>query len=66
MTFAALFPMAYVVNNKLECFLCFLFALSYVLGDSFVGGRRIETTKNKGFIKQKGTIKTIEVIMNTK
>uniref|UniRef100_A0A7N2R4D9 Neprosin PEP catalytic domain-containing protein n=2 Tax=Quercus lobata TaxID=97700 RepID=A0A7N2R4D9_QUELO len=52
--------MAYVVNNKLECFICFLFALSYVLGDSFVGGRRIETMKNKGFIKQKGTIKTIE------
>ncbi|KAL0010227.1 hypothetical protein SO802_005335, partial [Lithocarpus litseifolius] len=29
-------------------------------GDSFVDGRRIETMKNKGFIKQKGTIKTIE------
>nr|XP_023928385.1 uncharacterized protein LOC112039718 [Quercus suber] len=28
--------------------------------DSFVDGRRIETMKNKGFIKQKGTIKTIE------
>ena len=55
--------MAYVVNDKLECFIFFLFALSYVLGDRFVDGRRIENLENKGLIKKKGTIKTIEVIM---
>ena len=58
--------MAYVVNDKLECFIFFLFALSYVLGDRFVDGRRIENLENKGLIKKKGTIKTIEVIMGTK
>lgn len=58
--------MAYVINDKLECFIFFLFALSYVLGDRFVDGRRIETLENKGLIKQKGGIKTIEVIMSTK
>ncbi|KAK7835642.1 hypothetical protein CFP56_023307 [Quercus suber] len=52
--------MAYVINDKLECFIFFLFALSYVLGDRFVDGRRIETLENKGLIKQKGSIKTIE------
>ena len=39
----------------------FLFASSYVLGDKFVDGRRIEPTENKGLIERKGTIKTIEV-----
>ncbi|KAM3747440.1 hypothetical protein ACB098_05G035000 [Castanea mollissima] len=52
--------MAYVFNDKLECFMFFLFALSYVIGDRFVDGRRIETVKSKGLIKQKGSIKTIE------
>ena len=44
----------------------FLFASSYVLGDTFTDGRRIEPMKNTGLIKRKGTIKTIEVIMITK
>ena len=39
----------------------FLFASSYMLGDKFVDGRRIEPTENKGLIERKGTIKTIEV-----
>ena len=53
--------MAYIINNKLECFMFFLFASSYMLGDKFVDGRRIEPTENKGLIERKGTIKTIEV-----
>ena len=44
----------------------FLFASSYVLGDTFTDGRRIEPMKNTGLIKRKGTIKTIEVIMSAK
>ena len=44
----------------------FLFASSYVLGDTFTDGRRIEPMKNTGSIKRKGTIKTIEVIMSAK
>ena len=58
--------MAYIINNKLECFMFFLFASSYMLGDKFVDGRRIEPTENKGLIERKGTIKTIEVIMSAK
>ena len=38
--------MAYVINDKLECFIFFLFALSYVLGHRFVDGRRIATLEN--------------------
>ncbi|KAK7846024.1 hypothetical protein CFP56_008470 [Quercus suber] len=52
--------MANIINNKLSCFMFFLFASSYVLGDTFIDGRRIEPMKNTGFIKRKGTIKTIE------
>ena len=44
----------------------FLLASSYVLGDTFFDGRRIETMKNNGLIKRKGTIKTIEVIVSPK
>jgi len=58
--------MAYVNNNKLECLLFLLFASSYVLGDTFVCGRKIENMKNNVLVKRKGTIKTIEVIMITK
>ena len=58
--------MAYVINNKLEYFMFFLLASSYVLGDTFFDGRRIETMKNNGLIKRKGTIKTIEVIVSPK
>ena len=60
------FSMAYIINNKLACFMFFLFASSYLLGDTFTDGRRIEPMKNTGLIKRKGTIKTIEVIMSAK
>ena len=52
--------MANLINNKLECLMLLLLTLSYVLSDRFVDERRIETMK---LVKQKGTIKTIEVIL---
>jgi hypothetical protein len=42
----------------------FFLALSFVLSGKFVGGRRIGTKESKEFVKHKGTLKTIEVIMN--
>jgi hypothetical protein len=44
----------------------FLLALSYILSNRFVDGRTIGSKKNKEFLKRKGTIKTIEVIMSTR
>jgi hypothetical protein len=41
----------------------FLLALSFVLSDRFVAGRRIETKESKEPVKHNGTVKTIEVIM---
>jgi hypothetical protein len=34
------------------------------MSDRFVGGRRIGTMESKKIVKHKGTVKTIEVIMN--
>ncbi len=57
--------MANIINNKLECCMFFLLALSYMLSNKFVDGRTIGTKKNE-LVKRKGTIKTIEVIMTTR
>jgi hypothetical protein len=45
-----------MANAKLRC-IFFLLAVSYVMSDRFVGGR-------KELVKHKGTVKTIQVIMN--
>jgi hypothetical protein len=42
----------------------FLLALSFVPSDRFVAGRWIVTKESKEFVKHKGTLKTIKVIMN--
>jgi hypothetical protein len=44
-----------MANTKLRC-IFFLLAVSYVMSDRFVGGKEL--------VKHKGTVKTIEVIMN--
>jgi hypothetical protein len=54
-----------MANTKVfRRFIFFLLALSFVLSDKFVGGRRIGAKESKQFVKHKGTLKTIEVIMN--
>jgi hypothetical protein len=54
-----------MANIKLirRCIL-FLLALSFVLGDIFVGGRSVDAMESKELVKHKGTVKTIEVIKN--
>jgi hypothetical protein len=52
-----------MANTKLRC-IFFLLAISHVLSDRFVGGRRIGNMESKELIKPKGTVKTIEVIMD--
>jgi len=50
-----------MANIKLirRCIL-FLLALSFVLGDIFVGGRSVDAMESKELVKHKGTVKTIE------
>jgi len=52
-----------MTNTNLRCIFCLL-AVSSVMSDRFVGGRRIGTMESKKIVKHKGTVKTIEVIMN--
>jgi len=53
-----------MTNTNLRCIFCLL-AVSSVMSDRFVGGRRINgTMESKKIVKHKGTVKTIEVIMN--
>ncbi|GLT69278.1 hypothetical protein SLA2020_414390 [Shorea laevis] len=47
-----------MANTKLRCI--FFFAVSYLLSDGFVGGRRLGTIESKELFKHKGTVKTIE------
>jgi hypothetical protein len=51
-----------MANTKLMC-IFFLVAISYVLSDRFVGGRRIGNMERKELVKHKGTVKTIEVVI---
>jgi hypothetical protein len=51
-----------MAKTKLKC-IFFLVAVSYVLSDRFVGGRRIGTMERQALVKHKGTLKTIEVII---
>ncbi|GLT69274.1 hypothetical protein SLA2020_414360 [Shorea laevis] len=48
-----------MANTKLRG-VFFMLAVSFVLGDRFVGGRSIDTMEGKELAKHKGTIKTIE------
>jgi len=54
-----------MANTKLirRC-IFFLLAVSFVLSDRFVDGGRIGNMESKELIRHKGTVKTIEVIMN--
>jgi len=58
--------MANIIYNKLQCFIVLFLAFSFVLSDRFAMGRAIGTMKTKEFVKHKGTIKSIQVMMSTK
>ncbi|GLT69271.1 hypothetical protein SLA2020_414330 [Shorea laevis] len=48
-----------MANTKLRC-VFFLLAVSFMLSDRFVGGRRIGVMESKELFKHKGTVKTIK------
>ena len=53
-----------IQKTKQRCYIMFLIALSFVLRDGLVDGRKIWTKKSVGLVKHKGTVKTIKVIIS--
>ena len=53
-----------IQKTKQRCYIMFLIALSFVLRDGLVDGRKIWTKKSVELVKHKGTLKTIKVIIS--